>query len=158
MAKELYPEAFMYGVDIDTKVLGIAKEKVIKRELDIYLDTYDGYILPYKDGTFDKVITSLVFHHLRREQKVVALLEIIRVLKSNGELHICDFGKPKNILMSAVSYLPRLLDGLDNTSDNYKGLMPTILKDTGFADIKENNIVCTIFGSLSYYSAKKASV
>lgn len=158
MAKELFPEAFVYGVDIDSKVLGIAEQKVKKQNLNICLDTYDGSILPYQDGTFDKVVTSLVFHHLKRNQKLVALREIFRVLKSNGELHICDFGKSESLFMGAVSFIPRLLDGLDNTSDNFKGLIPTVLKDTGFSDITENKRVYTIFGSLSYYSAKKLSI
>jgi SAM-dependent methyltransferase len=155
MTKEMHPDAFVYGVDVDSKVLEIAKEKVNKRNLDIHLDIYDGTVLPYKDGTFDKVMTSLVFHHLKRNQKVNALNEIHRVLKHGGELHIVDFGKANNRVMAAVSFIPRLIDGLENTSDNVNGLIPVLMNEAGFMNVIENRKTITIFGSLSYYSAKK---
>jgi ubiquinone/menaquinone biosynthesis C-methylase UbiE len=31
--------------------------------------------LPYPDSTFDRVVSSLVFHHLEHETKMVALRE-----------------------------------------------------------------------------------
>jgi SAM-dependent methyltransferase len=155
MTKEMHSDAFVYGVDVDSKVLEIAKEKVNKRNLDIHLDIYDGTVLPYKDGTFDKVMTSLVFHHLKRNQKVNALHEIHRVLKHGGELHIVDFGKANNRVMAAVSFIPRLIDGLENTSDNVNGLIPVLMNEAGFMNVIENRKTITIFGSLSYYSAKK---
>lgn len=156
MAKEMHPDAFVYGVDVDSKVLRIAKEKVNRKILDVHLDIYDGFTLPYKDGTFDKVISSLVFHHLKRNQKVNALQEIYRVLKNDGEFHIVDFGKAKNAFMNAISFIPRLLDGLENTNDNVKGIVPILIQNVGFVELKENKSVFTIFGNLSFYSAKKS--
>jgi len=49
--------------------------------------------LPYPDNSFDRVVSSLVFHHLTRENKIHSLKEVFRVLKPQGELHVLDFGK-----------------------------------------------------------------
>lgn len=87
------PDCYIDGVDVDEKILGIAKEKIDEQNAKITLTKYDGLKLPYPDKTFDRVITSLVFHHLDSQQKNNSLLEIKRVLKSDGELHIADWGK-----------------------------------------------------------------
>lgn len=153
--KENQPEAYVYGVDVDDNVLKIAKSKVMNHGLDVNLKLYDGKILPCKNGSFDKVISSFVFHHLNREQKINALNEIFRILKNNGELYILDFGKCKGKVMQLTSFLPRLLDGFENTSDNYKGRIPQLLKNAGFTHVKKITDFNTIFGRVAIYYAKK---
>lgn len=46
--------------------------------------------LPYFDGQFDFVVTSFALHHLTDEQKLLALEEMMRVLKPHGRLCIAD--------------------------------------------------------------------
>ena len=57
------------GVDIDPKIKEIAEFKIKKANISLKLDLYDGTKLPYKNNTFDKVFSSLIFHHLDRETK-----------------------------------------------------------------------------------------
>lgn len=40
-----------------------------------------SYGLPYPDETFDRVFSSLLFHHLTKENKIHTLEEIVRVLR-----------------------------------------------------------------------------
>lgn len=148
------PDCYIDGVDVDEKILGIAKEKIDEQNAKITLTKYDGLKLPYPDKTFDRVITSLVFHHLDSQQKNNSLLEIKRVLKSDGELHIADWGKSSSFLMRTLFYLVQFLDGFKTTNDNVKGLMPNYIKNAGFFGVKTTMNFSTIFGTLSLYQAK----
>ena len=148
------PDCYIDGVDVDEKILGIAKTKIDGQNAKITLTKYDGLKLPYPDKTFDRVITSLVFHHLDSQQKKNSLLEIKRVLKSDGELHIADWGKSLSFLMRTLFYLVQFLDGFKTTNDNVKGLMPDYIENAGFFGVKTTMNFSTIFGTLSLYQAK----
>ena len=148
------PDCYIEGVDVDEKILGIAKEKIDEQDAKIKLTKYDGIKLPYPDKTFDRVITSLVFHHLDSEQKKNSLEEIKRVLKSDGELHTADWGKASNFLMRTLFYFVQFLDGFKTTNDNVKGLLPNYIKNAGFFEVKTTMNFSTIFGTLSLYKAK----
>jgi ubiquinone/menaquinone biosynthesis C-methylase UbiE len=63
-----------------------------------------AFSLPYGDATYDRIVSSLVFHHMSLDNKAKALGEAHRVLRSGGELHIADFGKPQNTLMTIAPY------------------------------------------------------
>jgi len=149
------PNCFIEGVDVDEKILGIAKEKIEEINAKIILTKYNGLNLPYPDQTFDRVITSLVFHHLDSKQKKNSLLEIKRVLKPNGELHIADWGKASNFLMRTLFYLVQILDGFKATSDNVNGLIPQYLNNAQFKNVEALKSFDTIFGTLWLYKGIK---
>lgn len=155
MAKIIQPSAFIHAVDVDEKILKIASDKMKQTGEEIFIQRYDGRILPYPSNTFDRVISSLVFHHLDREQKMNSLYEIFRVLKPGGELHIADWGKAKNGLMRSAFYLIQMLDGFKTTTDNVKGLIPAYMTQAGFMDVRETEQFQTIFGTLALYRARK---
>jgi ubiquinone/menaquinone biosynthesis C-methylase UbiE len=111
--------------------------------------------LPYPDETFDRVISSLVFHHLTPIQKAKALQDIKRVLKFDGELYIADWGKAENSLMRGLFYGVQLLDGFKTTRDNVAGLMPSYLLEAGFLSVKVLKKYRTVFGTLELFRAKK---
>jgi len=108
MAAQKNKEAEFHGVDIDEKILSIAKKKVVGVGITIQTKLYDGGRLPYPDSYFDKVMSSLVFHHLTLRQKYGALDEIMRVLKPSGTVNIADFGKPANVLQRTGFYAVQL--------------------------------------------------
>ncbi|MBB3841932.1 ubiquinone/menaquinone biosynthesis C-methylase UbiE [Runella defluvii] len=155
MTKSKYPSAFVTGVDVDAEVLAIAKNKLKDFPYPIRLDQYDGMKLPYPDETFDRVISSLVFHHLTPIQKAKAFQEIKRVLKFDGELYIADWGKAENSLMRGLFYGVQLLDGFKTTRDNVSGLMPSYLLEAGFLSAKVLKKYRTVFGTLELFRAKK---
>ncbi|MFY9308249.1 MAG: methyltransferase domain-containing protein [Bacteroidia bacterium] len=155
LLKKTVPGSSVTGVDVDDKVLSIAKKRIEENKAEITLTKYDGLKLPYQNNSFDRVITSLVFHHLTPEQKHNSLKEIKRVLKQNGELHIADWGKASSALMRLLFYFVQLLDGFKTTNDNVKGLMPAYIENAGFKKVEIQNNYSTIFGTLTLYKAVK---
>lgn len=155
LLKDEYQEAIVNGVDVDDKILKIAAEKIKEQKAEITLTKYDGLILPYPTNHFDRVLTSLVFHHLDKNQKENSLKEIYRVLKPNGELHIADWGKPNNFLMRLLFYLVQFLDGFKTTTDNVDGLIPEYIKNAQFKNGEASKSFNTIFGTLWLYKGIK---
>ncbi len=152
LIKKAQPEAEVIGLDSDLKILEIARSKVAKEGLSIALDQGMSSELPYYDNSFDRVVSSLVFHHLTRENKVRTFKEIFRIIRSGGELHVADFGKPHNALMYLISLFVR---HFEETSDNIKGLLPEMFRKAGFADVQETAQYMTVNGTLSLYRARK---
>lgn len=82
----LKKEAHVIGVDQSEKMLEICKGK----HPDI--ETRKGHFLalPLLDHSVDAIVSSYALHHLPDEEKLLALIEMTRVLKSNGQICIAD--------------------------------------------------------------------
>jgi ubiquinone/menaquinone biosynthesis C-methylase UbiE len=94
LAKRLYPDARVVGLDPDPKALVRAQRKAANQGLSIRLDQGYSDRLPYDDASFDRVLSSMMFHHLTAEEKQPTLREVRRVLRPGGSLHLVDFGGP----------------------------------------------------------------
>ncbi len=144
MLKQTYPEAEIIGMDGDPQVLDIARDK--SSGANIQWDEGLASSLPYPDSVFDRVVTSLVIHHLVTDDKRRAFNEIHRVLKPYGELHVLDFGAPHSSLTRFMtSYMRRL----EEAADNFDGQIPLFVTEAGFGGVKEAQHFVTVFGPLS---------
>lgn len=152
--KTLCPSAEVFGLDGDRKILVRARRKAEKAGVEIAFDEGLSYELPYDDEFFDKVVSSLFFHHLTPENKLRTLTEIYRVLKPGGFLHIADWGVPSNLLMRIASLPVQWLDGA-TTLDSYQGKLPAAIKEAGFVEVAENASFDTVFGTTRLLKAEK---
>ena len=153
--KQTRPESGVVGIDADKEVLAIAQAKASAAHLK--LDFYQGYAdrLPFPENSFDRVLSSLLFHHLSSEAKRRALEESLRVLRPGGELHIVDWGKPANGFMRLAFLAVQVLDGFATTAESVKGVLPRFVEAAGFEDIRETGSLSTIFGTLRFYQGRK---
>lgn len=149
MIKRAHPTAEVTGLDGDPQVLDIARNK--SHGTNIQWDKGLASSLPYPDSVFDRVVTSLVIHHLVTDDKRRAFKEIYRVLKPRGELHLVDFGAPPSPFMRFISRYIRL----EETADNFEGLIPRFITEAGFGEVKEAEHFVTIFGPLSMWQTVK---
>ncbi len=152
MIKQQYPFMQVTGIDVDEGILQIAEKKI---GLGIQLRLYDGYKIPFPDNTFDKIVSSLVFHHITTINKKDILHELFRVVKPGGELHIADFGKASTLFTKIAFGIFRRMDGEENTRINSRGLLPTFIKEAGFTNVKETQYFNTLFGTIKLISATK---
>ena len=112
--------------------------------------------LPYEDASFDVVISSLFFHHLTQDNKMLALHEISRVLKPNGVLFISDWGKPLNWLSRASFLLVQCLDGFETTRENVKGMLPSLVEKASFENVRIVSEFVAPLGTIALISATRA--
>ena len=104
---------------------------------------------------FDRVLSSLFFHHLTWENKQRTARELFRVLKPGAELHVADWGYPSNALMRGLFLFIQLLDGFENTQANVEGKLIELFQETGFSNVAQRQTFNTIFGTMVLYSAVK---
>jgi ubiquinone/menaquinone biosynthesis C-methylase UbiE len=154
LIKQLHPQADVVGVDGDKQILDAAREKTQQAGVQIAWDYSLANDLLYVAAAWDRVLSSLVIHHLTTENKHRAFQEVLRILRPGGEFHIVDFGKPRSIPMCMISGITR---HLEHVQDNFDGKLPVMLEAAGFTQITESAQIGTIFGPLSFIRAVKRS-
>ena len=150
MAKARHPLATVVAVDVDDEALASARYKAARWGLDVQWDLYDGARLPYPDGGFDRVLTSLVVHHIANKAPV--LRELLRVLRPGGELHLLDIGLPRSAYARAFAAVHVMLEPV---SENVRGRLGAMLAEAGFADVLELSHHGSAFGTLSIMRARR---
>lgn len=76
--------AVVSGVDISSRSIAIARERLVTEQLPAELIATDAEDLPFSSETFDLVWSWGVIHHAPNPERVVA--EISRVLRPGGEV------------------------------------------------------------------------
>jgi SAM-dependent methyltransferase len=109
-AARAVPGATVMGIDPDPVSLAAAAGKAARAGLPLHLDQGSAAHLPHPDASVDRVLSSLVFHHLDGADRLAALQEIRRVLVPGGSLHVLDLagGRPLpavRFLMSGLGHL-----------------------------------------------------
>lgn len=153
--KQREPLLDITGVDIDPAILARAARKAKTANLKINFVRALSYDLPYPAAGFDRVISSLFFHHLSWEDKSRTAQELFRVLKPGGELHVADWGRPANFVMRGLFLMIQCLDGFETTRDNAAGRLVSLFEGAGFVDVSERRTFSTLFGTLALYRAVK---
>lgn len=153
LVRSAYPTARLVGLDADPRIIALARGKV---QSDVELVHGDATSPSFEPGSFDRVVSSLVLHHLTREQKLRALSGARMLLKSDGELHIADWCAPHDIVMRAMFVVVQLLDGFQTTRDNVRGDLPELIRKAGFGEVRETYRQRTPFGSMAIYRARRS--
>ena len=155
LIKKKHPQTEIKGIDGDAKILKIAASKAQKSGVKVEFEQGMSFALPYADESFDRVFSSLFFHHLTRENKLKTLREVFRVLKTGGELHVADWGLPSNFLMRIASSGIEMLEGAETTADNFNGLLPELIADAGFETVEETDSFNSLFGTIRLHKSRK---
>ena len=152
LIKQAYPAAEVIGLDGDLTVLALARAKAEMGRVTLAFNAGMAFRLPYPDQAFDRVLTSLVLHHLTTENKQRTLHEVYRVLQPGGALYVLDFGRPHNALAYLISHIVR---HFERVADNVEGLLPVMFGRAGFTPSEETAHFMTVAGTLTLYKAQK---
>ena len=113
------PDAKVIGIDPDPEILTLAAAKPGADRVQLRVGTAAALALPSAHA--DRIILSLMLHHLDPAGKAAALREARRVLRPDGQLHVLDWGTPAGPLTRAGFVALQLLDGRGNTRDHATG-------------------------------------
>lgn len=123
------------GIDPAPEMITVARKKAMRAALEI--DFRVGVIesLPYADGSFDVVTSSLMMHHLPHELQLKGLSEVRRVLKPGGRLLIADMLRLRASLHDRLFALLTLHGGQAQRFGIQD--LPESLKGAGFENIQQ---------------------
>jgi ubiquinone/menaquinone biosynthesis C-methylase UbiE len=148
LAARAAPGVSVTGLDADGTILARARAKAAAAKLAISLDEAMSTTLPYPDGSFDLVLSTLFFHHLADDAKRATAAELVRVLEPGGRFVIGDLGRPQDPLMRiAVRGTVQLLDGVATTALNVRGDLPRVLAEAGLGAVTVRDRIRTPTGS-----------
>lgn len=150
--KRMRPQLEVVGSDPDPRALARAAHKARRAGLDLTLDRGFADGLPYADGSFDRVLSSLMFHHLEAHLRTASLREALRVLRPGGSLHLMDFGGDSRRLHG----MARLAHRSQTLRDNWDDRIPTLMREAGFADATEVGHLTKRIGRLVYYRGTRS--
>jgi len=156
---EAAPDAHVVGLDPDPATLGRARAKA--QVAGIALLFIEGFAdRPPKHealapGSFDKIATSLMFHHLSRDAKRRALAAAMTLLKPGGTLHVADWAEARDWPQRLRFLVIQLLDGFETTGDNVHGLLPFLMREAGFEAVEERAYARTPYGPFGFYAARR---
>lgn len=153
LVKRSQPEARVVGLDGDPKVLAIARQKAARAGIEVELVEGMAFDPSLPAASFDRVLTTLVLHHLTTDEKRETLSAVRRLLRVGGELHIADFGPPAGAYARGIARLFRHFDGESRTSDNLDGRLPALVREAGFETVEQTGTAWTPFGTLVYLAA-----
>jgi ubiquinone/menaquinone biosynthesis C-methylase UbiE len=143
------------GVDGDAEVLALAHAKAGADRVQWRKGLATA--LPLPGASADRVVMSLLLHHLDPAGKRTALAEAIRVLAPGGRLHVADWGQPRDPLMRGAAWALERLDGPEGLREHLEGAVPALLADAGFAAVAVHDRLRTAWGSLELLSALRAA-
>ena len=151
LVKQAHPKAEVTGLDADPQMLGVARAKAADLAVVVKFDQGMADELPYPDASFEHVLSSLMIHHLRTPDKEKTARELRRVLKSEGQLHVVDFGKPQTFY---GKLLKPFLHEFEEVDDNVDGRLPAIFEAAGFK-VRELGNYSTFFGELTFLHGER---
>ena len=154
--KSRFPTAEVMGLDVDDRILRLAEAKARSKKCSV--DWYHGTLADQaaEIGSVDRIVSSLVFHHLTTTEKKEALSQLVSMLAPDGEIHIADFGRPRSFLMRVAFLGVRILDGFDRTEVNALGQLQDMMAGAGLINVHVSQCFSTLCGSIELIHGSKA--
>ncbi|MFD4908149.1 class I SAM-dependent methyltransferase [Kitasatospora purpeofusca] len=155
------PRATVIGVDPDPEALAVARRKAAAVVAggtpggtpDWRIGMGDDVAAIVGAGTADTVVSSLVLHQCPVPMKRAVLAAMHETLRPGGKLVIADYGEQRTAAMRLAFRFVQLADGKADTQPNADGILPRLIAEAGFENVRESETVATLTGSLSLYVA-----
>ena len=139
-AKRACPGADVTGLDPDPAALAKGRRKAARARLTLRFDQGFAQSLPYPDASFDRVLSSLMFHHLDDADRPRALAEVRRVLEPGGSLHLLDFAGSNH--------------GSRRLRHQADGRIPELMVQAGFSEAGESGTTKMRAGRCAIWAAR----
>jgi len=152
--KAWMPGVEVIGMDPDSKALARSRRKAERAAVSIRFDQGFADALPYPDASFDRVFSSLMFHHLPNDAKLTTMREVRRVLKPGGALHLLDF---EHEGPHSHNPLARWLHASERMRGNNREQILNLMSGAGLVEPRMVDSDQPVFGKIAYFAARSAA-
>lgn len=146
------PDVELVGLDPDPKALARAERKARQAGVRLRLDRGFTDAMPYDNASFDRVLSSLMYHHVPHNEKPAMFREIHRVLKPGGRLELVDFAGPER----ARGFFARMLHADHLMKDNAEARVIALMTEAKLSNAARVGDDALVVGAVSYYQAVRA--
>lgn len=143
-----FPAVRVFGIDPDPLALKRARRKAERARASILFGRGFAEQLPFADQSFDRVFSSMMFHHLPGDVRSAALAEIRRVLRPAGRLELVDFAG------GAHNTLAQLMHG-NQLDAAVEDKLLRRMAGAGFETPMRTASRRTLVGTIAYYEATR---
>jgi ubiquinone/menaquinone biosynthesis C-methylase UbiE len=150
-AKRSRPGADVIGIDPDPLALARAQRK-LHGQSGIRFDHGYAQKLPYRDGEFDRVLSSLMLHHLDSDAKAAAASEVFRVLRPGGRLHLVDVDAD---VTEHDGRIARFFARRQHAAAHFGESIPDLLGAAGFDCTAVETRRLSVIGRVTFFSATR---
>ncbi len=141
------PGGAVSGIDASPEMVELACRKAARKNVAAEFRVAPVERLPFPDGHFDAVLSSLMLHHLPDDVKALGFGEISRVLKPGGRLLTVD------LTDSSRTFIGRLTRLIGHAMKNgYVDELKSMIATAGFTDLED---LPTTLNYLTFLSARK---
>jgi ubiquinone/menaquinone biosynthesis C-methylase UbiE len=105
--QQVGPNGEVCGIDASPEMIGRAQRKARRAGVDVSFKNAFAQSLPYPDGRFNVVLTTVMLHHLPKKARAELAGEIRRVLKPGGRVLAIDFsgsGKDRHSFLDHIHH------------------------------------------------------
>jgi ubiquinone/menaquinone biosynthesis C-methylase UbiE len=95
------------AIDASPEMIERATRKAARAEIDVVFRTGSAEALPFPNGRFDVVLSTLMLHHLPRPAREQCMSEVRRVLRPGGRVLAVDFAIPARERTGVLARLHR---------------------------------------------------
>jgi len=150
LLKRHYPEIEAVGIDPDPRALERAKRKARSAQVRIRFERGFADSLTCETASFDRVLSSFMFHHLEGNAKLATLRQVQRVLKPDGCFEMVDFAGGER----AESFgLHRWIHSHARLAGNDRERVIALMAEAGLRAARIVDERVTWFGTIVYYRA-----
>ena len=150
LLKQAEPDARITGLDPDPKALNIARRKA--DAAGVTIEWQQGFARDASNfGTFDKVVSSLVFHQVPVAEKREGLAAMFAATKIGGLVCIGDYSRQNQPLMRQLFRIVQLIDGRTNTQPNADGFLENEIARILGRDVMPDYAINTPTGTISLF-------
>jgi cyclopropane fatty-acyl-phospholipid synthase-like methyltransferase len=126
--KQRHPSVDIDAVDADPAMVEQARRNA--QAAGVAINVIEGDITKLPDlGRYDRIYSTLVFHHLKPDGKRRALMKVRELLSPQGCFVIADFGRPRGLAQWLVSHVVQPVDGIANTAPHRDGRFERVLRE-----------------------------
>lgn len=143
--KKQYSRLEVVGLDPDPNALQRAVRKMKRSSAAVTFTQGYSEELPFRDGSFDRVVSSFMFHHLPDETKPQMLREAFRVLRKGGSFHMLDMARIHDEGRNGTKQHHGMMRHMTQNSDPR---IVELLRCAGFSDVKMVKSGAILFGAV----------
>ena len=105
--QQVGPNGEVFGIDASPEMIARAQKKARRAAVDLPFTSAFAQSLPYPDGRFNVVLTTVMLHHLPKKARAELAAEIRRVLRPGGRVLAIDFSRSGKDRHSFLDHIHR---------------------------------------------------